>query len=61
MAGPKVKELEEKVAKLFNKEFGLMVADPLQIFWLNLGLKEGSKVITPAYLFDNYLNFGTKI
>ena len=25
MAGPNVKELEKKVAKLFNKEFGLMV------------------------------------
>ena len=55
MDGPKVQELEDKVANLFNKKYGLMVnsgssANLLGI--LSLGLKKGSKVITPALTFS---------
>ncbi len=55
MDGPKVQELEAKVAHLFNKKYGLMVnsgssANLLGI--LSLGLKKGSKVITPALTFS---------
>ena len=55
MNGPKVQELENKVADLFNKKYGLMVnsgssANLLGI--LSLGLKKGSKVITPALTFS---------
>ncbi len=55
MDGPKVQELEDKVADLFNKKYGLMVnsgssANLLGI--LSLGLKKGSKVITPALTFS---------
>ncbi len=55
MDGPKVKELEAKVATLFNKKYGLMVnsgssANLLGI--LSLGLKKGTKVITPSLTFS---------
>ena len=59
MAGPKVKELEEKVAKLFNKEFGLMVNSGSSANLLavkSLELKEGSKVITPALTFSTTIS-----
>ena len=55
MDGPKVKELENKVAKLFNKSFGLMVnsgSSANLLGLLSLGLKKGSKVITPALTFS---------
>ena len=55
MDGPKVKELERRIASLFNKKYGLMVnsgssANLLGI--LSLNLKKGSKVITPALTFS---------
>ena len=55
MDGPNVQEFEAKVADLFNKNYGLMVnsgssANLLGI--LSLGLKKGSKVITPALTFS---------
>ena len=55
MDGPNVKELESKVADLFNKKYGLMVnsgssANLLGI--LSLGLKKGTKVITPSLTFS---------
>ena len=55
MDGPKVKELESKVASIFNKKYGLMVnsgssANLLGI--LSLQLQKGSKVITPSLTFS---------
>ncbi len=55
MDGPKVKELESKVAKSFNKKYGLMVnsgSSANLIGILSLKLKKGSKVITPALTFS---------
>ena len=55
MCGKNVSKLEERVAKIFNKKFGLMTnsgssANLLAIKGLNL--KKGSKVITPALTFS---------
>lgn len=55
MDGPKVKDLEKKVAKLFGKKYGLMVnsgssANLLALSSLNL--KKKSEVITPALTFS---------
>ncbi len=55
MAGDNVKELEKKVAKLFNKNYGLMVnsgSSANLIGILSLNLKKGSKVITPSLTFS---------
>ena len=55
MDGPKVKELEAKVAKIFNKKYGLMVnsgSSANLIGILSLKLRKGSKVITPALTFS---------
>ena len=55
MDGPKVKELETKVAKIFNKEYGLMVnsgSSANLIGILSLKLRQASKVITPALTFS---------
>ena len=55
MAGDNVKELEKKVAKLFNKNHGLMVnsgSSANLIGILSLNLKKGSKVITPSLTFS---------
>lgn len=55
MCGPKVAELERKVASIFRKEFGLMTksgssANLLGV--LGLDLKKGTKVITPSLTFS---------
>jgi len=55
MCGKNVSKLEERVAKIFNKEFGLMSnsgssANLLAVKGLNL--KKGSKVITPSLTFS---------
>ncbi len=55
MAGEKVKELENNVSSIFNKNFGLMVnsgSSANLIALLSLKLKEGSKIITPALTFS---------
>ncbi len=55
MCGSNVKELEGKVAKLFNKDFGLMTnsgSSANLIAVQSLGLKPGSKVLTPALTFS---------
>ena len=55
MGGDKVKELELKVARIYNKNFGLMVnsgSSANLLALLSLKLKEGSKVITPALTFS---------
>ena len=59
MNGDKVKELEMKIAKIFNKKYGLMVnsgssANLLAI--LSLRLDRGSKVITPALTFSTTIS-----
>jgi len=53
--GPSVKKLEEKIAKLFGKKYGLMVnsgssANLLALSSLNL--KKGSEIITPSLTFS---------
>ena len=55
MCGKNVSRLEENVAKLFNKKFGLMTnsgssANLLAVKGLNL--KKGTKVITPSLTFS---------
>ena len=55
MAGDNVLELERKVCKLFDKNFGLMVnsgSSANLIGILSLDLKKGSKVITPSLTFS---------
>jgi CDP-6-deoxy-D-xylo-4-hexulose-3-dehydrase len=59
VAGPRVHEFEEKVAKLFAKKFGIMVnsgssANLLALEVLNL--PRGSEVITPALTFATTLS-----
>ena len=56
MDGPKVKELESKVAKRFNKKYGLMVnsgSSANLIGILSLKLKKGSKVYVEGKLQTN--------
>ena len=55
MCGKNVKKLEDKVAKIFNKEFGLMTnsgSSANLIGVQSLNLEKGSKVITPALTFS---------
>jgi len=59
VAGPRVREFEEKVAKLFAKKFGIMVnsgssANLLALSALNL--PRGSEVITPTLTFATTLS-----
>ena len=59
MDGPKVKELEAKVSNLFNKKYGLMVnsgSSANLLGFLSLGLKKGTKVITPALTFSTTIS-----
>ena len=59
MDGPKVKELESKVADLFNKKYGLMVnsgSSANLLGFLSLGLKKGTKVITPSLTFSTTIS-----
>ena len=55
MCGKNVKKLEDKVAKIFNKEFGLMTnsgSSANLIGVQSLNLEKGSRVITPALTFS---------
>ena len=55
MCGKNVKKLEDKVAKIFNKKFGLMTnsgSSANLIGIQSLNLKKGSKVITPSLTFS---------
>ncbi len=55
MCGKNVKNLEDKVAKIFNKEFGLMTnsgSSANLIGVQSLQLEKGSRVITPALTFS---------
>ena len=52
--GTKVNLFEERIAKLFVKDFGLMTnsgTSALYIAFESLGLEEDSEVITPALTF----------
>ncbi len=53
--GPAVKSLENKVAKLFGKKYGLMVnsgSSANLLAFASLGIKKGSEVITPTLTFS---------
>ena len=53
--GPSVKKLEEKIAKLFGKKYGLMVNSGSSANLLALSsfnLKKGSEIITPSLTFS---------
>ena len=53
--GPSVKELENKVAKIFGKKFGLMVNSGSSANLLGLAsfeFKKDSEIITPALTFS---------
>jgi CDP-6-deoxy-D-xylo-4-hexulose-3-dehydrase len=55
MCGKNVTKLEEKVASIFNKKFGLMTNSGSSANLLGvkgLDLKEGSKIITPSLTFS---------
>lgn len=58
VAGPRVKEFEKRVAKLFGKKHGVMVnsGSSANLIALSvLRLPEGSEVITPALTFSTTL------
>ena len=53
--GKNVYEFEKKIAKLFNKKYGLMVnsgSSAIMLAMESLNLPEGSEVITPALTFS---------
>ena len=53
--GPSVKELENKIAKIFGKKYGLMVNSGSSANLLGLAsfdFKKGSEIITPALTFS---------
>ena len=57
--GPSVKELEKKVAKLFGKNYGLMVNSGSSANLLGLAsfnFKKGSEVITPSLTFSTTIS-----
>ena len=57
--GPAVKELEKKVAKLFGKNYGLMVNSGSSANLLGLAsfnFKKGSEVITPSLTFSTTIS-----
>ena len=53
--GPSVKNLENKISKLFGKKYGLMVnsgSSANLLAFASLGIKKGSEVITPTLTFS---------
>ncbi len=61
--GKSVYKFEKKVAKLFNKKFGLMVnsgSSALMLAMESLNLPEGSEVITPALTFSTTVSYIVK-
>ena len=61
--GKNVYEFERKVAKLFNKKYGLMVnsgSSALLLAMESLNLPEGSEVITPALTFSTTVGYIVK-
>ena len=58
--GKKVSTFERKVAKLFNKKYGLMVnsgSSALMLAMETLGLPKGSEIITPALTFSTTVGY----
>ena len=58
-----VYEFERKIAKLFNKKYGLMVnsgSSALMLAMESLDLPEGSEVITPALTFSTTVAYIVK-
>ena len=59
MCGENVRALEEQVARLFNKKFGLMTnsgSSANLIAVQSLNLKKGTKVLTPALTFSTTIS-----
>ena len=53
--GPSVKNLENKISRLFGKKYGLMVnsgSSANLLAFASLGIKKGSEVITPTLTFS---------
>ena len=60
--GKNVYEFEKRVAKLFDKKYGLMVnsgSSALLLAMESLNLPEGSEVITPALTFSTTVGYIT--
>ena len=58
--GKNVEEFENKVSKLFNKKYGLMVNSGSSAIMLaieSLGLPKGSEIITPALTFSTTVGY----
>ena len=61
--GKHVYEFEKKIAKLFNKKYGLMVnsgSSALMLAMEVLNLPKGSEVITPALTFGTTVSYITR-
>ena len=61
--GKNVYEFEKKIAKLFNKKYGLMVnsgSSALMLAMEVLNLPKGSEVITPALTFGTTVSYITR-
>ena len=61
--GKNVYEFEKRVAKLFDKKYGLMVnsgSSALLLAMESLNLPEGSEVITPALTFSTTVGYITR-
>ena len=58
--GKNVSTFEKKIAKLFNKKYGLMVnsgSSALMLAMETLGIPEGSEIITPALTFSTTVGY----
>ena len=61
--GKNVFNFEKKIAKLFNKKYGLMVnsgSSAIMLAMESLNLPEGSEVITPALTFSTTVAYIVK-
>ena len=58
--GKNVSTFEKKIAKLFNKKYGLMVnsgSSALMLAMETLGIPKGSEIITPALTFSTTVGY----
>ena len=58
--GKNVTTFEKKIAKLFNKKYGLMVnsgSSAIMLAMETLNLPEGSEIITPALTFSTTVSY----
>ena len=61
--GKNVSEFEKRIAKLFNKKYGLMVnsgSSAIMLAMESLNLPEGSEVITPVLTFSTTVAYIVK-